>query len=159
MAHGVSVEVVPGITAALGCAASAMIPLTHRGLATSVRFVTGHCRAGWWLDLDWSSLADPKTTLVFYMASLHLDEIVLHLVAAGLDPETPAAAISSGTTGEERLLRAPLHALRTALECRPLPSPVLFVIGPVVDALTSKDRTKHPVAMPIGTLLAHVAHA
>ena len=67
--------VVPGITAAAGCAAAAGIPLTHRGLATGVRFVTGHCCAGAGLDLDWRSLADPETTLVVYMGLANLAEI------------------------------------------------------------------------------------
>ena len=66
-AHGVPFQVVPGITAAAGCAAAAGIPLTHRGLASGVRFLTGHCRVGLGLDLNWQSLADPDTTLVVYL--------------------------------------------------------------------------------------------
>ena len=71
-AHGVPFMVIPGVTAAAGCAAAAGIPLTHRGLATGVRFLTGHCRAGVGLDLNWQSLADPDTTLVVYMGLANL---------------------------------------------------------------------------------------
>lgn len=133
--HGIGVEVVPGVTAALGCAAAAKVPLTHRGVATGVRFVTGHCREGWWLDLDWQSLADPATTLVFYMGLAHLGEITARLRAAGLPPETPALAISEGTTATQRELRAPLGELEAAVAAIGFGSPVIFVIGPVVDVL------------------------
>lgn len=88
-AHGVPFEVVPGVTAAAGCGAYAGIPLTHRGLATGVRFVTGHCRNDGEPDHDWRGMADPDTTLVFYMALANLGMIRRELVAAGLDPATP----------------------------------------------------------------------
>lgn len=133
--HGVRVEIVPGITAALGCAAAAKVPLTYRGIATGVRFVTGHCREGWWLDLDWQSLADPNTTLVFYMGLAHLGEITARLRAAGLSPATPALAIAEGTTARQRELRAPLGQLDAAVAAAGFDSPVIFIIGPVVDTL------------------------
>ena len=134
--HGVRVEVVPGITAALGCAASAKVPLTHRGVATGVRFVTGHCREGWWLDLDWQSLADPDTTLVFYMGLAHLGEITQRLRAAGLSGATPALAISEGTTPAQREVRASLAELERTVAEAALESPVIFMIGRVVDVLS-----------------------
>ncbi|BCX17496.1 MAG: uroporphyrinogen-III C-methyltransferase [Geminicoccaceae bacterium] len=133
--HGIAVEVVPGITAAAGCAASALIPLTHRGLATGVRFVTGHCREAEPLELDWRGLADPDTTLVVYMGLAHIDRIVAQLVAAGLPPATPAAAIAEGTTPRERVVRAPLATIAEAVRAARLGSPTLFVIGRVVEAL------------------------
>ena len=95
-------EVVPGITAAQGCAAAARIPLTHRGLATGVRYVTGHCRGDEPLDLDWGSLADPATTLVVYMGLANIDEIARNLIRHGLPGDTPAFAICQGTTSRER---------------------------------------------------------
>lgn len=151
--HGVPFEVVPGVTAALGCAAAAMIPLTHRGVATSVRLVTGHCREGWWLDLDWRSLADPRTTLVFYMGSAHLAEITGHLIGAGLSRLTPAAAVAQGTQPAQRLVRATLASLEPAVRAAGLASPVLFVIGPVVEVLAQGDAPAlaaafHAVATP-----------
>jgi uroporphyrin-III C-methyltransferase/precorrin-2 dehydrogenase/sirohydrochlorin ferrochelatase/uroporphyrin-III C-methyltransferase len=130
--HKVPFEVVPGITAASGCTANLGIPLTHRGLATGVRFVTGHCRNDFELDLNWDSLADPDTTLVIYMGLANVSQIAERLVAAGLSPDTPAAAIAQGTLPAQRLCRARLVDLpRVATEAR-LAAPVLIVIGRVV---------------------------
>jgi uroporphyrin-III C-methyltransferase/precorrin-2 dehydrogenase/sirohydrochlorin ferrochelatase/uroporphyrin-III C-methyltransferase len=158
--RGIPVEVVPGVTAALGCAAATMIPLTHRGVATSVRFVTGHCRAGWWLDLNWPSLADPQTTLVFYMGLAHLDEIASRLVEAGLPAGTPAAAIANGTTPQQRVVRAPLHQLRAIVQAHGLASPVLIVIGPVVDVLTDAEALATLVEPASAAILVdQVGHA
>ncbi|HET7910626.1 MAG TPA: uroporphyrinogen-III C-methyltransferase, partial [Pseudolabrys sp.] len=108
---GIPFEVIPGITAAQGCAASLRVPLTHRGLATGVRYVTGHCREGEPLDLDWASLADPDTTLVIYMGLANIDEIVRQLVAHGLPGDTPALAVSQGTTRYEQKIHTPLVQL------------------------------------------------
>ena len=131
--HGVPFAVVPGITAASGCAASAGFPLTHRGVATGVRFLTGPVRAGAAEpDLDWESLADPATTLVVYMGLAHLDGIGRRLVAAGLPATTPAAAIASGTTADQRICRATLADLAERVTAAGLAAPVLLVIGRVV---------------------------
>jgi len=157
-AAGVEVEVVPGITAALGIAASARIPLTHRGVATSVRFVTGHCRAGWWLDLDWSSLAARDTTLVFYMGLSHVGEIADHLMAAGLSATTPAAGIAEGTTATQRVVRTTLGRLADAATRAQLTPPTLFVIGDVVNVLHDGiDAVLRDV--PRAHLIDRVAHA
>ncbi len=144
--HGIAVEVVPGITAASGCAASALIPLTHRGLATGVRFVTGHCREDEPLELDWPGLADPETTLVVYMGLAQIDRIAARLIGAGLSPATPAAAIAEGTTARERVVRAPLAAIGEAARAARLGSPTLFVIGRVVEALTLPLEAAPPAA-------------
>jgi uroporphyrin-III C-methyltransferase len=128
---GVPFEVVPGITAAQGCAAAAGVPLTHRGLATGVRYVTGHCRADGPLDLDWSSLADPATTLVVYMGLANIDEIAAQLIRHGLPADTPALAICQGTTPRERRLCVPLAAMPAAARDAELTAPVLFIIGQV----------------------------
>ena len=157
--HGIPVEVIPGITAALGCAASAMIPLTHRGVATSVRFVTGHCRAGWWLDLNWPSLADPRTTLVFYMGLAHLEEITGRLIAAGLPHGTPAAAIADGTTPEQRVVRGSLATLERAVRLAALASPVLLVIGPVVDVLVDPQLARLGEGRRTAVVVEQVGHA
>lgn len=132
LAHGVACEIVPGVTAASGCAADLGIPLTHRGLATGVRFVTGHCRSNEPLDLDWQSLADPNTTLVVYMGLEQVDRIASQLVAVGLHPATPAAAIAAATTAAHRLCRAPLAELPERMRSAALEPPVLLVIGRVV---------------------------
>jgi uroporphyrin-III C-methyltransferase/precorrin-2 dehydrogenase/sirohydrochlorin ferrochelatase/uroporphyrin-III C-methyltransferase len=129
--HGVACEVVPGITAAAGCAAELGIPLTHRGLANGVRFVTGHCHGGA-LDLNWQSLADPDTTLVVYMGLANLAEIGEQLIAAGLAPGTPALAVANGTTPRRMVCRGTLADLASKAAAAGLPSPALIVIGRVV---------------------------
>lgn len=128
---GIPFDVVPGITAAQGCAAAARVPLTHRGLATGVRYVTGHCRADGPLDLDWAGLADPATTLVIYMGMAAIDEIVRELIRHGLSAGTPALAVCQGTTPQERRLCAPLAALPAAARNARFSGPVLFIIGQV----------------------------
>jgi uroporphyrin-III C-methyltransferase len=128
---GILYEVVPGITAAQGCAAAVRMPLTHRGLASGVRYVTGHRKANEPLDLDWRSLADPETTLVVYMGLANIDEIVGNLLAQGLSPTTPVFAICQGTTPQEQRLSARLETLPTALKDASFSGPVLFIIGRV----------------------------
>lgn len=128
---GIPCEIVPGITAAQGCAAAAGIPLTHRGLATGVRYVTGHCKANEPLDLDWASLADPATTLVIYMGLANIAEIAAKLIAHGLSAGTPSLAVCQGTTRHERRLAAPLVAMPEAAATAGFDGPVLFIIGRV----------------------------
>jgi uroporphyrin-III C-methyltransferase/precorrin-2 dehydrogenase/sirohydrochlorin ferrochelatase/uroporphyrin-III C-methyltransferase len=130
--HGVAFEVVPGVTAASGCTAGLGIPLTHRGLANGVRFVTGHCRDDRELELNWASLADPDTTLVIYMGLANLPRISRELIAAGLAPDTPAAAVASGTTPQQTLSVGTLADLPEKLAASPPAAPVLIVIGRVV---------------------------
>jgi uroporphyrin-III C-methyltransferase/precorrin-2 dehydrogenase/sirohydrochlorin ferrochelatase/uroporphyrin-III C-methyltransferase len=130
--HGVRFEIVPGITAASACTTYAGIPLTHRGLAASVRFVAGHCRADQPLELDWDSLADPDTTLVVYMGLANLTDIQQRLIAAGLAPSTPAALIENGSTARQRRLLTRLDALAATAQEHTVVSPALVVIGKVV---------------------------
>ncbi|MCC6948438.1 MAG: uroporphyrinogen-III C-methyltransferase [Bradyrhizobiaceae bacterium] len=128
---GIPYEVIPGITAAQGCAAALRIPLTHRGLATGVRFVTGHCRGDEPLSLDWASLADADTTLVVYMGLANIERIARELIAHGLPADTPSCAIHEGTTSRERRICAPLALLPAAVRAAAFDSPVLFIIGRV----------------------------
>ncbi len=128
---GISFEIVPGITSAQGCAAAAQTPLTHRGLATGVRLVTGHCKSDEPLDLDWRGLADPRTTLVVYMGLANIEEIARRLIDEGLDAETPVLAISQGTTPRERRFCASLAGLARAAREAEFDGPVLFIIGKV----------------------------
>lgn len=130
-AHGVPVSIVPGITAAAGAAAAAGMPLTHRGLATGLRFVTGHASTDSLPDLDWRSLADPDTTLAVYMGLSTLREMCGRLLAHGLAAETPVLAVERATTPTERQV---LTTLIEAPECARLAGlkpPTLFVIGRV----------------------------
>ncbi|MBT4219551.1 MAG: uroporphyrinogen-III C-methyltransferase [Rhodospirillaceae bacterium] len=130
--HGVGFEMVPGITAASGISAALGMPLTHRGLSTGVRFVTGHAQAGVGLDLNWKSLADEQTTLVFYMGLSNLPEIATNLMAEGLPADTPAAAISKGTSDDQRQCIGTLGNLPELVVDLDLPAPVLIVVGRVV---------------------------
>jgi uroporphyrin-III C-methyltransferase len=129
-AEGIEFEVVPGITSASGCAAAIGVPLTHRGLAGGVRYVTGHCRGDLELDLDWRGLADPDTTLVLYMASAHICRIAVRLIAEGLHESTPAAAIANGTRPDQEVMIATLGEIAEAATV--FAGPVLFLIGKVV---------------------------
>lgn len=134
-------EIIPGITSAQGCAAYAGIPLTHRGLATGVRFITGHReippppvgeRVGEGeLSLDWPTLADPATTLVVYMGLANLDIIARKLVEHGLSPSLPAASITQGTTPSQRVVIATLSDIAKATAEAGFESPVLTIIGHV----------------------------
>jgi len=128
---GIPFEVIPGITSAQGCAAAARVPLTHRGLAQGLRYVTGHCREDMDLDLDWDGLADPDTTLVVYMGMTNIGRIAGRLIDAGLPGDTPALAINNGTTPRERRLNSTLAALPAAARAENFSGPVLFIIGKV----------------------------
>lgn len=131
-AAGIPFEVVPGITAASGCAAAAGIPLTHRGVAESVRLVTGHRQDDRDLDLDWTSLADPRCTLVVYMGVASAERLAGGLRGAGLSGETPVAIIERGTTPHQRTLYTTLDRLSVDMaRWQPKP-PSLLIIGQVV---------------------------
>jgi len=130
--QGIQFELVPGITAASACTAYAGIPLTHRGLAKSVRFVTGHAQAGKPLDLNWDSLADPDTTLVIYMGLTNVDMISKQLITAGLDPATPACAIQNGTLPDQRTLLTTLGEIPDCVADMNIKAPTILVIGSVV---------------------------
>ena len=142
---GIPYEIVPGITAAQGCAAAARVPLTHRGLATGVRFVTGHCKSDHPLDFDWASLADPATTLVVYMGLAKIDEIAGNLLAHGLSAATPALAVCQGTSPRERRVLTSLAALPVAARNADFDGPVLFIIGRVA-ALAECEGNEHETA-------------
>jgi uroporphyrin-III C-methyltransferase len=129
---GIPFDVVAGITAAQGTATALKVPLTHRGLASSVRYLTGHCRADTELDYDWDGLADPDTTLVVYMGLFNIGEISRQLIAHGRAPGTPVLAVSKATRHDERRLIATLGEITSSVNAAGLQSPVLFIIGEVV---------------------------
>jgi uroporphyrin-III C-methyltransferase len=129
--HGIACKVVPGVTSASGCAASIGLPLTHRGVARGVRFVTGHCREDEPLDFDWRGLADPDTTLVIYMGRANMAQIAVRLIAEGLEAATPVLAVSRGTMPDERHVIAPLGEIAGAAADADLEGPVLFIVGNV----------------------------
>ena len=124
--------VVPGITSAQGIASVTGVPLTHRGLATGVRFVTGHCRAGHDLDLDWKGLADEDTTLIVYMGRGHATDISDRLVWAGLPKTTPVMLVVDGTRPTEERHFTTLAQMGEVAGTLKTTRPTLIVIGQVV---------------------------
>ncbi len=132
MAHGVTVEYAPGITAAQGASCSTGVPLTHRGLATSVQYVTGHRQADKVLDLDWKRLADPDSTLVVYMGVANIGQIAVGLMTENLPGSTPVLAVGKATTPEESRLVSRLDQLAADVRKAELKAPTLFIIGKVV---------------------------
>ena len=130
-AAGMGVSYVPGITSAQGAAASTGVPLTHRGLATGVRYVTGHRAKDAALDLDWTSLASEDTTLVVYMGAGNIAEIALQLMRHGMAPALPVLAVSAATTPREERLLSTLGQIGTDVAKAQPEAPVLFVIGRV----------------------------
>jgi uroporphyrin-III C-methyltransferase/precorrin-2 dehydrogenase/sirohydrochlorin ferrochelatase len=144
--HGVHFEVVPGITAALGCASYAHIPLTHRDWAQSVRFVTGN-RSGDRVNLDWPELAKPDQTLVIYMGLRGLPEICRELVAHGMDPQTPAALVARGTLPDQQVIVAALSALAEAVRDADPHGPTTVIVGRVVSLRGRLDTVASAEAM------------
>lgn len=137
--HGIAFEIVPGITAASACSTYAGIPLTHRGLAQGVQIVTGHSQADEPLELDWSALADENKTIVIYMGLANINLITQKLINAGLNPNTPAAAIQNGTTAQQQRVLSTLSMIAGDSKTEGLKPPVIFVIGKVVALANSLD--------------------
>jgi uroporphyrin-III C-methyltransferase/precorrin-2 dehydrogenase/sirohydrochlorin ferrochelatase len=130
-AEGVPFEVVPGITAALGVAAYAGIPLTHRDHAQSCVFVTGNLRDGT-IDLDWDALTRPRQTVVIYMGFANLPALCAALVAHGMAPSMPAAIVQQGTTPEQKVVTGTLESLPELARAAGLTPPTLIIVGEVV---------------------------
>jgi uroporphyrin-III C-methyltransferase/precorrin-2 dehydrogenase/sirohydrochlorin ferrochelatase len=158
-AHGIEVQSVPGITAALGCSASVGFPLTHRGESRILHVATGHCRAGSELDLDWHRLADPKGTLALYMGRNSLPSLAENLMAHGLPGDTPAVAIENGTLPEERRVFATLADLPEAARALG-DGPTLVIVGSVVRQSPEWDLADAGANLrPLDSLLASGLHA
>ena len=130
--HGIPFEVVPGITAATACAAYAGIPVTHRGLASGVQLVAGHCRGTIPLGLNWKTLADRELTLVFYMGLANLSEIRSELMAAGRPGGTPVAVVAEGTKPDQRRLLTTLDRAPDDVAAEGIAPPAVVIIGDVV---------------------------
>lgn len=129
--ESVPFEVVPGITAAAGCAAYAGIPLTHRDYAQSVRFLTGHLKDGT-TDLPWDELVHPAQTLVIYMGLTGLEEISQSLIRFGMVPSMPVAVVEKGTTSEQRVFTSTIRDILAVTKQHDVKSPALLIIGDVV---------------------------
>lgn len=128
---GINFSVIPGVTAALGIAAYAGIPLTHRQYAHSVSFVTGHADKDG-KEPDWRALASPGTTAVFYMGLARLEHILQQLLDHGTTPDRPAAIVAHGTMPNQRVITATVGTLGALAAPAELESPALLVVGEVV---------------------------
>lgn len=134
--HGIPFQVVPGITAAAGCAAYAGIPLTHRDYSQSVRFITGHVKNGV-LDFRWKEFVEDSQTLVFYMGLTGLPKICEQLIAHGKSKDTPAALVERGTQPTQRVHVGTLENLTDIVQGEQVHAPTLLIIGGVVSLQSS----------------------
>ncbi|WP_428312243.1 siroheme synthase CysG [Hydrocarboniphaga sp.] len=142
-AAGIAFQVVPGITAANGCAAYAGIPLTHRDHAQACVFVTGHQRADGTLALHWDALARPGQTVVIYMGLNTLPNLCDQLITHGLPADWPAAVVEQGTSPEQRVIVSTLRDLPAAVIAADVKGPSLVIVGSVVtlrEQLRWRDR-------------------
>ncbi|MEP3274845.1 MAG: uroporphyrinogen-III C-methyltransferase [Stappiaceae bacterium] len=153
MSHGVAVEYAPGITAAQGASCSTGVPLTHRGLATGIQYVTGHRQADKVLDLDWKRLADPSTTLVIYMGVANIGQIAVGLMTEHLPGSTPVMAVAKATTPSERRLVSRLDRIALDIRKSEFEAPVLFIIGQVVSLYS--DQPVSAIASDVQQVIAH----
>ncbi len=154
-AEGVPFQVVPAVTAASGCAAYAGIPLTHRDYAQSVTFVTGHLKDGT-MNLNWSQLAQPRQTVVFYMGLLGLPVICQQLTAHGVSPEMPVALVQQGTTEQQKVFTGTLSNIQSIVEREKPKPPTLIIVGEVVKLqeklswYKAPDEPQQGATSPIG---------
>ena len=144
--HSIPFDVVPGITAATGCSAYSGIPLTHRGLNHGVRFITGRLHNEDGPDINWEKVADPDCTLVIYMGLSNLSEIAKNLIQAGLRNTTPAAAIHAGSTLKQQIVISTLATLNEVVEEAELESPVIIIVGEVVNLSEKLDWYQYECA-------------
>ena len=144
MEHRIPFQVVPGITAASGCASYAGIPLTHRDYSQSVSFVTGHLKDGT-VNLNWQGLVHPRQTIVIYMGLVALEPLCRELIAHGLSRETPIALVQQGTTRHQRVFEGTLATMPQVIENQKIKAPTLIIVGDVVK-LRSKLNWFHPDA-------------
>ncbi|MEH6660984.1 MAG: uroporphyrinogen-III C-methyltransferase [Parasphingorhabdus sp.] len=145
IAAGVAVEVVPGISAALGCAAQARMPLTHRDASSAVSFVAGQCKG--LSDQNWSGLAGKGRTLVIYMGVANAEAIVEKLIADGATPDLPVAVLENGTRSDFRALRTLLTDLGDMVRRENVQSPALLVVGEVARYGDAEDKFREYAKM------------
>ncbi len=143
MALGINFQVVPGITAASGCASYAGIPLTHRDHAQSCTFVTGHLQNGT-INLNWQQLAKPNQTIVIYMGLVGLNMICASLIEHGSEPDLPIALIEQGTTSHQHVITGTLKSLPEQIALLKITPPTLIIVGSVVTLHNKLTWFKRP---------------
>ncbi|WP_442499014.1 siroheme synthase CysG [Methylobacter sp. sgz302048] len=144
MQQGINFQVVPGITAASGCATYAGIPLTHRDHAQSCTFVTGHLKDNS-INLNWKQLAAPNQTIVIYMGLVGLEKICQSLIEHGSPKDLPVALVQQGTTANQRVITGTLESLPGLVAGQDIKPPTLIIIGTVVTLHDKLDwfHTEH----------------
>jgi uroporphyrin-III C-methyltransferase/precorrin-2 dehydrogenase/sirohydrochlorin ferrochelatase len=152
--HGIPYEVVPGITAAVACAAYAGVPLTHRDHAQSVRFVTAHCQLSG-DALDWAALAQERQTLAVYMGVAELEGIRARLIEHGRAPSTPFALVENGSRAEQRVVTGTLANLPERAATHAVRSPALLILGEVAALASSLAWFGPP---PLGAAANPMSH-
>jgi uroporphyrin-III C-methyltransferase len=148
---GVRFEVCPGVTAAVGAAASALIPLTHRGHAQACIFVTGQGQDGP-VGLDWPALIQPHQTVAIYMGLSNLEALMVEIAARGADPETPAAIVDNATRAQQRVIVATIATLAAQVRAAGLKGPAIVFVGSVVTLRTkllAEAKVVHKPSPPI----------
>ena len=136
--EGIPFQVVPGITAAAGCASYSGIPLTHRDYSQACVFVTGHLKDGT-VDLNWPALAQPNQTVVFYMGLHGAPTLCKEMIAHGMPPSTPVALVQKGTTPEQKTIIATLDTLEETVKSHKFEPPTLIIVGEVVSLKEKLD--------------------
>lgn len=147
--QGIECSVVPGITAAIGCAAATQIPLTHRDHAHAVTFITGHRQQGK-MHINWDLALQKDSTVVFYMGLSNVQEITRQLIERGCPVDKPFAVVAQGTSNNQQVMLGTVSDIAERLKDTPLPSPALLMMGDVINAngyvqqLAEQTFTQYP---------------
>ncbi|MAE03978.1 MAG: uroporphyrinogen-III C-methyltransferase [Porticoccaceae bacterium] len=147
--QGIQCSIVPGITAAIGCAAATQIPLTHRDHAHAVTFITGHRQQGK-MHINWDLALQKDSTVVFYMGLSNLQEITRQLIERGCPVDKPFAVVAQGTSNNQQVMLGTVSDIAERLKDTPLPSPALLMMGDVINAngyvqqLAEQTFTQYP---------------
>lgn len=131
--YDISCEIVPGITAAIGCAASTKIPLTHRDHAHAVTFITGHRQNGQ-MHINWDLALQKDSTVVFYMGLSNIGEITRQLIDRGCPSSMPFAVVAQGTSNEQQVVVGTISDIARKVQQSSVTSPALLIMGEVVSA-------------------------
>ena len=147
--QGIQCSIVPGITAAIGCAAATQIPLTHRDHAHAVTFITGHRQQGK-MHINWDLALQKDSTVVFYMGLSNLQEITRQLIERGCPVDKPFAVVAQGTSNNQQVMLGTVSDIAERLKDTPLASPALLMMGDVINAngyvqqLAEQTFTQYP---------------